>query len=322
MIRVHVCEDIQECARIWNQVWPQQCLFDLWPVRDCFAGSYRRHPYFLVAEEGGMIQGLLALSWIGEGQYYAHFPGETWNGKTWLEQNRILASSSEVLNALLDNVPGPTELRYLTRDSVPLAQRPIGVDEVGYLFFPGEHAYSFEKYMQLFSGKSRKKLGREMARLADHGVSWRCDHVADIQWLFRTNLESFGESSYFYNPSFLDSFEKLAIWLHRQGMLRITTALLGGTIAAVDIGALQGKSYTVLAGGTNQEFPGVAKMINFHHLERACRERMDTVDFLCGDFGWKQRFHLTPRPLYEMNVLPDAVLEQEADFYQVHAREQ
>lgn len=322
MIRVRVCEDIQECARIWEQVWPKECLFDLWPVRDCFAGSYRRRPFFLVAEEGGRIKGLLALSWIEEEQYYAHFPGETWHGKTWLEQNRILASSPEVLNSLLDNVPGQTQLRYLTRGSVPLAERPVGVDEVGYLFFPGEHAYSFDTYMQLFSGKSRKKLGRELEKLESCGVSWRHDHVADIQWLFRTNLESFGESSYFYDPSFLDSFEKLTIWLHRQGMLRITTVMLGGTIAAVDIGALQDGKYTVLAGGTNPEFQGVAKMINFHHLERACRERMDLVDFLCGDFGWKQRFHLTPRPLYEMNIQPSTAVGSGADFYQVHASEQ
>jgi len=322
MIRVRVCEDIQECARIWEQVWPQQCLFDLWPVRDCFAGSYRRHPYFLVAEENGRIEGMLALSWIEEEQYFAHFPGETWHGKTWLEQNRIPAGSPQVLAALLDHVPGPTRLRYLTRDSVPLAERPVGVDEVGYVFYPGEHGYSFEAYMQLFSGKSRKKLGRELAQLEAHGVSWRYDHAADIQWLFKTNLESFGESSYFYNPSFLDSFEKMAIWLHRQGMLRITAILLGGNIAAVDIGAINAKSYTVLAGGTNPDFPGVAKMINFHHLERSCRERLEVVDFLCGDFGWKQRFHLTHRPLYEMTVQPVEAAGQEAGFYPVHAREQ
>jgi CelD/BcsL family acetyltransferase involved in cellulose biosynthesis len=46
----------------------------------------------------------------------------------------------------------------------------------------------------------------------------------------------------------------------------------------------------------------VAKLINFHHLEIACRERFDSVDFLCGDFGWKQRFRLVARPLYEFTL--------------------
>ena len=63
-------------------------------------------------------------------------------------------------------------------------------------------------------------------------------------------------------------------------------------------------TYTVLAGGTAAAFPGVAKLINFHHLERACRERFQLVDFLCGDFTWKIMFHLTPRPLYLLSNLP------------------
>ena len=82
-------------------------------------------------------------------------------------------------------------------------------------------------------------------------------------------------------------------------MLRITTLLLGGTVAAVDVGALWNKSYTVIAGATNPAFPGVAKMINFHHLEWSCQQRLDVVDFLCGDFHWKKLWHLDSETLYK-----------------------
>jgi hypothetical protein len=41
-------------------------------------------------------------------------------------------------------------------------------------------------------------------------------------------------------------------------------------------------------------------VINFHHMTWACHQRLDLVDFLCGDFGWKERFHLTARPLYQV----------------------
>jgi hypothetical protein len=33
-------------------------------------------------------------------------------------------------------------------------------------------------------------------------------------------------------------------------------------------------------------------------MQWACSERLNQVDFLCGDFNWKKLFHLTPRPLY------------------------
>lgn len=321
MVQIRICEDPEECGRIWQTKWPGTCLFDLWRVRECFAGSYKRQPYFILAEDRQGIKGLLALSRVDETGCYVHFPGETWQGKTWLEQNKIIAESPEVFSSLLENVPGPTYLRYLTHDSVPLEKTPVAVDEVGYLFFPAAYEFSFQSYMQQFSGKSRKKLARELAAMENSGVVYRFDHVADIRLLFRMNLESFGESSYFYDPAFLDSFEKLAAWLLKNNMLRITTIVIGGTVAAVDIGAVWQKTYTVLAGATNPEFPGVAKMINFHHLDRSCRERYEMVDFLCGDFGWKQRFHLSARPLYEMHILPEKNISCEAGTMSVKVNE-
>jgi CelD/BcsL family acetyltransferase involved in cellulose biosynthesis len=70
----------------------------------------------------------------------------------------------------------------------------------------------------------------------------------------------------------------------------------------VDMGAVWNSTYTVLAGGTHPDFPGVAKLINLHHMEWACHQELGEVDFLCGEFNWKQRFHLMPRPLYKIIV--------------------
>jgi CelD/BcsL family acetyltransferase involved in cellulose biosynthesis len=83
-----------------------------------------------------------------------------------------------------------------------------------------------------------------------------------------------------------------------KGWLTVTTVLIGGKVAAVDVGCLREGVHLVLAGGTSGDFPGVAKLINLHHIETACAERYEEVDFLCGDFTWKKIFHLTPRPLY------------------------
>ena len=83
-------------------------------------------------------------------------------------------------------------------------------------------------------------------------------------------------------------------------MLRITTILVGGRVAAVDMSAVFNGTCTVLAGGTHPDFPGIAKLINFTHLEWACQQRIREMDFLCGEFNWKHRFHLTPRPLFRI----------------------
>ena len=301
MITIRVSEDIEECRRIWSKMWPQHCIFDLWDVRLCFSSCFGTAPYFIVAEDAGRITGMLALSWIPESSCYGHFPGETWRAKTWLEQNKIPVQSDQSLQALLESVPGDLHLRYLAPEFVPKNRFPLAVDEVGFLFFPGRYGYSLNNYMLEFSSKSRKKLGREISHLQSSGVSFRHDHLADVAWLFRRNLESFGEHSYFSDPRFLASYEKLVGYLSDNGLLRVTTVLLGGAVAAVDIGTVLNNAYTVLAGATSPDFCGVAKIINLHHLEWACRQRLGVVDFLCGDFGWKNRFHLTPRPLYEIH---------------------
>lgn len=254
--------------------------------------------------------GLLPLSRTDDPGDFGFFPGELWAGKTWLEQNEITARDLRVAEALLDHVPGPAHLRYMPHSPLLAECRDLSVDEIGYLFLPGRYRHDFNAYMAEFSTKSRKKIGREIDALTAPGIAFRHDDIRDVDHFFRLNLGAFGGRSYFSDPRFLKSFEKLIAWLFANDMLRITTVLIGGRIAAVDVGALlatprSGAAYTVLAGGTDPEFPGIAKRINFHHMEWACSMQLDQVDFLCGDFGWKERFHLTPRPLYQVRI-PEA----------------
>lgn len=308
MLNIDVYKDLEDARRIWQRHWPQECLFDLWPVRNCFQSQFNYSPYFIVARENRKFCGMLALSWIDEQQCFGHFPGEVWHGKTWLEQNKILASEPAVFNALVHHIPAMAKIRYLTDDPRLASDPSAVVDEIGYLFYPQQFDYSFETYMQCFSGKSRKKMRSELNRLTAGGVSYRYDCFDDVAHLFRMNLENFKGESYFDDARFLRAFESLVAWLHANNMLRVTTVLIGGRIAAVDVGALWNQTYTVLAGGTHPDFPGVAKLINFHHIEWACRQRLKEVDFLCGEFNWKHRFHLSARPLYRIANLPVAAV--------------
>ncbi|UCH80338.1 MAG: GNAT family N-acetyltransferase [Nitrospiraceae bacterium] len=313
MLRIRECSDPDECQHIWKQVWPLQGIFDFWEIRACFLKDFNRPSHFLVAEKRNSIRGVLPLSWVSEEKYFAMFPGETWKGKTWLEQNRIPAHTAYIRNALLTSIPGAAHLRYLTPESTNIPSIHCETDETGYIFSPRQYGYTFSNYIQQLSAKFRKNYTREISRLELFGLSYRHNCVNDVDHLFRMNLEAFGDASYFCDKRFLRSFENLVAWLSKNKLLRITTILIAGHVAAVDIGAVWAGNYTVLAGGTNPEFKGVAKLINFHHIEWSCAERIASVDFLCGDFGWKERFRLSPRPLYQIktgtadNVMPDAI---------------
>ncbi|MBN2331672.1 MAG: GNAT family N-acetyltransferase [Deltaproteobacteria bacterium] len=298
MISIRATSDLEECHRLWKNHWPRECLFDLWQLRTAFLAPFGRQPFFLVAEGGGKPLGLLALSWIAEKGYYGHFPGELWNGKTWLEQNKIIAASPTVSSALVDAVPGPVHVRYLQPGYCNLPDQPVQHDETGYLFSPADFNFSFATYLAHFPGKTRRKIERETRAINSQGVVISHNQLADVEKLFTLNLEAYKEWSYFADERFARAFENLVAWLWDQGLLRLTSVRIGGKLAAVDLGAVWQGTYTLLAGGTNGAFPGVAKVINLHHLEWSCAQRIKLVDFLCGDFNWKERFRLTARPLY------------------------
>jgi CelD/BcsL family acetyltransferase involved in cellulose biosynthesis len=302
MIRIRVSADPGECRRIWRKLWPRTCFFDLWPVREIFADFFARTPFFVIAEENNEPVGMLALSFLEELRQYVFFPGEIWQGKTWIEQNKIPVRHRALRDELLAAVPAEAFLRYLTPESEPIDGSSFVMDEENFRFYPRLHGYSFDMYMQEFSNKSRKNLSRELEKLTACGVTYRYDQPADIDHLLELNLAAYGDLSYFADQRFQGAFVRLCTWLAEQKMLRITALLLGDRIAAVDAGAVWNGQYTVLAGGTDGDFPGVAKLINFHHLTWACAERLDVVDFLCGDFSWKRRFHLQPSPLYKLHL--------------------
>ena len=306
MKNIRIVSDLEECRAIWQEVMPGDYLTDLWEVRDCFNRHFVNRPHFIVAEDGNGIQGLLPLSWIDEYGCYGFFPGETWQGKTWLEQNRIICNGTYGIGDLLAGCPRPYHLRYLTS----LPGMPAGeetVDEIGYLFIPPDHNYDMSNYLGEFSRKSRKNILRELAAIDSQGVTYRHDDLRDFDIMVELNMERFGSRSYFFDPRFRESFRALARMFQEKGWLRFTTVLIKDEPAAVDMGCVYRGVYTLLAGGTNSRHLGVAKLINFHHMQRACEERLDRVDFLCGDFNWKKLFHLTPRPLYLMtNIVAKA----------------
>ncbi len=309
MDTIRIATQTDECRAIWEEVSPGETIWDLWEVRDCFHRHFRRPLHFIVAEKEGRVRGLLPLAWIEECRFYGYFPGETWKGTTWLEQNRLFGDGDSTRAELLNYSPEDYHLRYLL-PSGTAGGDGWATDEIGYLFHPPRYNYEIERYFDEFSRKSRKRLKRDLSSFAALGASYRYDDNRDFEDLVALNLNRFGNSSYFADPRFTESFRDLMNLLRERGWLRITTVLIRGKIAAVDLGCVFKGVYTLLAGGTDGDFPGAAKFINTHHMAWACERKLEEVDFLCGDFAWKTIFHLSPRPLYLLSTIADKAAGQ------------
>ncbi len=300
-MQIDICYSEKQGEQLWHKLWPDLDIFDCWHVRKAFHNAFKWPLHFIVAKLHGEDIGFLPLSWIDEKGYYGCFPGEIWHGETWLEQNRIPAISQDIQIALWEAAPDNTRLRYLHGDDIVAIPR-LELDEYGYLFYPRHFNYDYNEYLKTFSGKRRRQFLREIDKFEILGCSYNMDksyNSNDIEWMFEMNLENFKEQSYFHDHRFMKGFTDVLSFLSKHRLLRISIVRIMGKKAAVDVGAVYKNKYTVIAGAVDPEFPGVAKVINNFHLKLACFYRFDKIDFLCGDFGWKTRFHLLPRPLYK-----------------------
>ncbi|MCD8552849.1 GNAT family N-acetyltransferase [Seleniivibrio sp.] len=309
MLNISIHTDPAECRRLWEAHIPQKVVFDLWDVRNAFHRTFARELCFVSAERDGASVGFLPLCKIPETGTLGFFPGEAWHGKTWLEQNRLFADSRATLDAMIAFAADCTGLKYHIRYLLPSCELQTEIeDETGYLFTPSRYGYSMDGYYASFTGRTAKKMKKESS-VYEKFITVMYDRQEDFELLIKMNTDRFGSDSYFSDKKFADGFRNLISYLNENKMLRITTVLVDGEYAAIDAGSIFNNVYTLLAGGTNIKFPGIAKFINTLHMGYSCRMGFDHADFLCGNFSWKSMFHLEPRPLYKISNTEESVFE-------------
>ena len=298
MLKKGVVSDLEECGALWKRYMKVRYASDTWDFRLCFQRHFKNRPHFLVLEDRKGIYGILPLAYLSEAETYVFFPGETWKGKTWLERTPVYCREPRAMNDLLSECPERTYLRYIEplADSAPYA---LDVDETGYLLHPPDLDFDIKGYYDRFTWKKLKAIHKEVASILGTDSSWRVNRLSDYDLLVQMNLASFGESSYFDDPRFTESFREILRLLDRKGRLRLVALEVAGLTLAVDLAALFDGIYVPFLGGTHPDFRGVAKVMNMHHIEFALAQGLSRVDFLCGDFTWKKLWHLDPEPLYK-----------------------
>ena len=300
--------DLESCRTLWEAVVQPKHVFDLWFFRVCFQKHFHASPSFLVLEDKGGMAGMLPLCYTEEQGMFLFFPGEVWKGKTWIERTPFHARNNRGVLDLLDACPERTYLRYMDLPNGPV-QETLSVDETGYVLYPGRLHGDIGGYYRRFSGKKLKNLTRAIQSLISENSMFHMNRLEDFDLLVDMSLRRFGEDSYLWDERFRESFRDVMLFLYRSGTLRMVSMDIGGKTVAVDLGALYNNVYTVFLGGTDPDIPGVAKVMNRHHIEFAFQHGVSKVDFLCGDFHWKKLWHLDEEPLYKF-VSPSLACEE------------
>lgn len=295
--RRYAVTDINECERLWRSLIPVRNISDLWDFRLCFHRHFKHRPYFLILEDQRGIAAMLPLSFVEELDRFVFFPGETWHGKTWLERTPVFLREQRFVVDLIPACPEKTQLRYL-ENPVFGGSLDLKPDETGYVLYPGLLENDFDQFRKRFSGKKFKEITRAVNSFTGEESVFHLNRMADFNRIVEMSLNCFGEDSYLCDRRFRESFREILFFLRENNHLRMISLEIGGTPAAVDLGALFNHTYTVFLGGTHHEFKGIAKAMNMHHIQFAFDHKIRKLDFLCGDFHWKKIWHLDPEPLY------------------------
>lgn len=288
---------IDKCEKLWKSYFTPKNISDLWDFRICFNNHYHFKPCFLVMEEKADIIGILPLSYVEDLDMFAFFPGEIWEGKTWMERTPYFARNERIFRALLRGCPERTLLRYLEISTGKIFSG-LDRDENGYVLYPGALNYDTGRYEQTFSRKKIKAIKKVLESFYSRRHSLHINRLHDFDVMVEMSIDQFGDRSYLCDSRFRESFRDVMSFLYRENMLRMVSFEIEGRTAAVDIGAVFNGTYTVFLGGTDREFPGIAKLMNMYHIHYAFKEKMSKIDFLCGDFHWKKLWHLEPEQLY------------------------
>lgn len=251
---------------------------------------------------------MLPLSHIQHLDMKSFFPGETWNNKTWIERTPIYAREPGFFKELFSLCRDRTFLRYMDiSDENSMGQ--LELDEIGYVLYPTLLDYDMENFRRRFSNKKFKSILKTVNTIMDMGGRFHVNRLEDYDLLVKMSLEKFGEESYLCDHRFRESFRDVMNYLYDNGWLRMISLELEGETAAIDLGVVYNRTYTVFLGGVFSGIPGIAKVMNMHHVDYALQNRLFKLDFLCEDFHWKKLWHLDPEPLYKL-ITPD--LEEKA----------
>ena len=325
--------DLEECGKLWETLIRPQTISDEWEFRLCFHRHFNHKPCFLLFKDQDGIAGLVPLSYNTKREQYVFFPGEVWNGKTWLERTPVFVRRPEMFKYIFSNCPKGSYLRYIQPPQSSGAHE-LEIDETGYCLYPPRLGYDIQSYFDRFSNKKRKAIMKTIQLLIGSSSRYHLNRLEDFEALVEMNIQSFGSNSYLYDQRFKNAFRDVMHLLHAKGMLRLVSLEINGKLAAIDLGALYKDTYTVFLGGTRTDMPGVAKVINLNHIEFAFSHKISKLDFLCGDFKWKTLWHLDPEPLYlfkapkthshctaDLPHIPIPALREYAETVNLHAPE-
>jgi len=312
--RVVVLDDIRAIGPQWDAIVRDAPLPNVFMLSDWLAaaGTSGRASIVAVYDGAELLGGLALERVLRPGFVTYRFLGY----QLTPDHIDILAAPGSAL-VVVDAVaewlrrPGQRYLELVGVDGDALVLGALGSPSV--LESHGIHRFAvlpetYEEYFVSRSRSVRSSATREAKRFAQAGVEIasvpRDAEAIDraISSMFRLHAELFGGTSQLLPHA--DAYSRALGAVARTGDAMLVEARVGDRTIAVDAWSTVGPRWGSLQGGRDPDpaFHGIGRQMLLHVVRMAIDAGVQSLDFLRGFDGWKERMATDSAPLYEARM--------------------
>lgn len=308
MIAVKVINDLDTAKILWNQLSPNENIYDLWDFRYCFYQHDPQALYFYTAYDGDRPVALLPL------QYSPEFECLEFFAENFMENNRpFFAAGYEYLLPRLFNQDFGQPVKLYDLEGIDEFTRALPLEDYVY-FMSIAGLNNFDDYLrQAFSDRKKRAKFKRVATLLEeeHEVKTVFNDFNDLKLILDLNVKHFGDESYLRVEKERQPFHDL---LRLPLDWRAVTIIVDGVKSAASLSVIyRGVYFYMIAGADMKAVPDVFKYLTKANLELALAEKAAIFNCSLGDCNWKSHWHLDKHPQYKFIKLAGDGISQEID---------
>jgi len=285
MIEIKVINDLETAKELWNELSPNENIYDLWDFRYCFYKYDTQPLYFYTAYDGPRAVALLPLQYNQELDCLEFF------AENFMDNNRpFFVSGYEYLTDNLYNQDFPYPAKFYDLDGIDQFTRSLPLED--YIYFIDIHNFkNIEDYfLQAFPNGRKRSHFEKMCTPKNLDFKVIKNDFNDLEVIMDLSVNRFGEESYLRTEKERQPFyDLLKLPLNWQ----LVSIAINGRKLASSLSVIYRDTYFYLIGGWDlSEAPNILKYLTKANLELAINNRTKIFNCSVGDCNWKSYWHM------------------------------
>ncbi|MBI4812006.1 GNAT family N-acetyltransferase [Candidatus Falkowbacteria bacterium] len=284
-----IITDLSEAKKIWNELTPDETIYDNWDFRHCFYKFFNYPLRFYAGYLNGELIGLLPLQYNSDEKWLEFF------AEDFMEDNRVFLKTEfeHYLPSFFEQIEKRARIFYIRGEDDFTKNLPI--EEYKYILNLDGLKNRNDFINRNFQSRALKNMKREISVIEKNKIEVIENSENDLELLFELNKKIFGEESTFnilyWEETFRDIFKNFNAHL-------LSIAVNGEKLAVSFSILYKNIYYFYSVASDNKKIPNLGKYLVLKNIDKAIELGAKIIDTGIGD-GWKERWHLDKIPQYK-----------------------